>query len=717
VKILHVISWLAPRYGGPAVLLPDLCAALAGRDHDVEIVTTNADGRDRLQVPLGQPVAWGKATATFHAVSGPSRYLTSWSMLADLRHRVAAFDIVHIHTLYRFHGLAASAVARSHRVPYIIQAHGSLDPWHRRQKRRAKDLYHALIEDPIIRGASAMLCTSRREEHSIRDLGYAIPTWVIPIGIDTDELRIPGDPGFASGNGLGADARVVTFLGRITSKKGIPLLVESFRSTAAAFPRAHLVVAGPDDEGIGRGLMPTILEAGLADRVSFIGAVGGAEKRMLLQRSDVFVLPSADESFGVAVAEAMAVGSPVVVSPEVAIEDVVRSSGAGLVVERDPLAIANAVAAILSEPARATAMGDAGRRAVDERFSWPMVAAQTEAMYDAVLSASGRRASTSTAAEAFTSTPAAGGVPALRCPACGTALPPGAPNAAWACGTCGWTGSSVGGIPILLREPALAEHDELDHHRANVHREAQAAHFDRPGEEGFEIDRPHGTPRLYRFLVAEKFRRAVGPISPHLVGASALCVCGGSGMDAEFLERVGATVTTSDLSMGAATRAKARAERYGLGVQSVVADVEHLPFTDRSVDLVAVHDGLHHLPDPYAGLSEMARVARRWVVVTEPARASITRLAIRLGMALETEEAGNRVARLDPSEVAAFLRGHGYTVLRAERYAMYYPHHPGPVFGVLSRPVVYPFVRLAWRFTNALVGRFGNKMVVVAERL
>ena len=238
----------------------------------------------------------------------------------------------------------------------------------------------------------------------------------------------------------------------------------------------------------------------------------------------------------------------------------------------------------------------------------------------------------------------------------------------------------------------------------------------RPGEQAFEIARPHRTARLYRFLLAEKFHRSVGPIRPHLVGASALSVCGGSGMDAEFLARAGADVTTSDLSLGAALRASVRSARYGLGIRSIVADVENLPFSDHSMDLVAVHDGLHHLEDPYAGLAEMARVARRWVVVTEPARASITGLAIRLGLALETEEAGNRVARMKPSEVSAFLEARGFVVLRAERYAMYYPHHPGVLFDLLSQPIVFPIVRRGWRIANALGGRFGNKMVVVAER-
>lgn len=262
----------------------------------------------------------------------------------------------------------------------------------------------------------------------------------------------------------------------------------------------------------------------------------------------------------------------------------------------------------------------------------------------------------------------------------------------------------------------MAEHDEHGHDHRCGHKAAQAAHFDDAQDAAFEIERPDGAPRLYRFLIGEKFRRAMGPILPRLTGASALTVCGGSGMDAEFLARAGAMVTSSDLSSGAAAGARERSEKHAIGFRTIVADVEHLPYEDRSVDLVAVHDGLHHLVDPHVGLLEMARVARRWVVVSEPARASVTRLAVRLGLALETEEAGNRVARMDPKETGAFLEAHGFAVLRAERYAMYYPHHPGTAVRVLSGPFIFPLVTLGWRVANGLVGRWGNKMVVVAER-
>jgi glycosyltransferase involved in cell wall biosynthesis len=391
VRILHVIGSLAPRYGGPSGWVPQLAAQVAKRGHEVEIVTTNADVAGTLDVPLGRAIDWAGAPTTFHPLSTPRRFITSWSMLADLRRRVRACDVVHIHGLYRFHSIVASMVARRRQVPYVIQPHGALDPWHRGRGRRAKDLYHLLVEDPIIRGASAIVCTSGREEQSIRDLGYRGPTWVIPGAIDADALREPAAPSLLEQMGIHPDARVVTFLGRISAKKGVPLLVESFGQTAEEFPDAHLIIAGPDDEGIGQRLASLITQAGLADRVSFMGLVAGPEKRALLQRSDVFVLPSADESFGSAVVEAMAVGCPVIVSPQVAIEDVVRESGAGLVAERNVTDIARAVHAILADPGAALAMAEAGRRVVDSRFAWPTVADEFEAMYEAVIANQGRR--------------------------------------------------------------------------------------------------------------------------------------------------------------------------------------------------------------------------------------------------------------------------------------------------------------------------------------
>ncbi len=303
----------------------------------------------------------------------------------------------------------------------------------------------------------------------------------------------------------------------------------------------------------------------------------------------------------------------------------------------------------------------------------------------------------------------------LACPACHGDLR--AVDGHLACSSCGGAYPIVDGIPVFVATDS-ADHDELDHHGEghDRHKVAQAAFFDRDALAEFEIERPGGRPSLYRFLMHEKFRRGIEPLGRRLDGWTALTVCGGSGMDAEFLAAAGAATISSDLSLGAARRAAERARRHGVPILSIVADVERLPFRDRSVDLVYVHDGLHHLADPNLGLAEMTRVAGRAVSITEPARAAVTAVAVRLGVAQDREDSGNIVARLDPESVGASLRRSGFRVLRVSRYAMFYRHHPGRFFALFDRPLPLAIARFAWRSANLVLGRIGNKLAVVAER-
>ncbi len=291
--------------------------------------------------------------------------------------------------------------------------------------------------------------------------------------------------------------------------------------------------------------------------------------------------------------------------------------------------------------------------------------------------------------------------PLLHCVDCGGELALAETEAS--CTACGGAYPVENGIPVLVWGNA-------DHARR------QAAHFDEKEDAEFETTRPHGTARLYEWLIEEKFRRSVRGIRELVRGSTALSVCGGSGMDAELLARAGARVVSADISLGAARRARERARRYGFEITSVVADAESLPFVDCAFDLVYVHDGLHHLEHPEAGLAEMTRVARKVVSITEPARAAVTALAVRLGLALEREEAGNPVARLDLDEVAAALRGHGFRVVEAHRYGMYYRHRPGPASHLLSRPRLFPLATGLLTALNDAGGGIGNKLTVQAVR-
>ena len=147
-----------------------------------------------------------------------------------------------------------------------------------------------------------------------------------------------------------------------------------------------------------------------------------------------------------------------------------------------------------------------------------------------------------------------------------------------------------------------------------------------------------------------------------------------------------------------------------------MADAEHLPFADRSVDIVYVHDGLHHLSDPLVGLAEMCRVARTCVMVTEPSRAAVTDIAVRLGIALEEEDAGNRVERVAAGDIAACLIDNGMDVVGIDRYAMYYQHEPGPWMRFFSRRRSFWAACAAVTTFNGVLGSIGNKLAVRAVR-
>lgn len=295
----------------------------------------------------------------------------------------------------------------------------------------------------------------------------------------------------------------------------------------------------------------------------------------------------------------------------------------------------------------------------------------------------------------------------LVCPACHGDLRWSAETIR--CETCRSSYERTEGIPVFTRLDRTA--DDAD----TVHKLSQIDFFDSESAE-WEIGRPVGAPQLYGWLLGEKFRRSVQGLEPLLAGATVLTVCGGSGMDAEFLARCGSHVITSDISVHAALRARERAKRHGVDIQPIVADVEHLPFADRSVDVTYVHDGLHHLRDPLRGLTEMTRVAGAAVSVTEPARAAMTALAVRVGIALEEEEAGNRVERLGEESVARTLREAGLRIVGSGRYGMYYQHEPGPAMRLFSRRRAVGPACLAINTFNASFGALGNKLSVRARR-
>jgi glycosyltransferase involved in cell wall biosynthesis len=174
-------------------------------------------------------------------------------------------------------------------------------------------------------------------------------------------------------------------LGRINWKKGLDRLIRAWQQV----PDLTLIIAGNDDEGYQKDLQALVHGIDIANRVHFIGPVSDENKWAVYERAEMFVLSSYSENFGNVVAEAMAMGCPVVVTPEVGLAQFVAEARAGIVTDGDPMSLSAAVQKLHGDAPLRKSMGVAGRLAVEKSLSWGGIALQLEAVYDDIIASSG----------------------------------------------------------------------------------------------------------------------------------------------------------------------------------------------------------------------------------------------------------------------------------------------------------------------------------------
>jgi glycosyltransferase involved in cell wall biosynthesis/ubiquinone/menaquinone biosynthesis C-methylase UbiE/uncharacterized protein YbaR (Trm112 family) len=509
--------------------------------------------------------------------------------------------------------------------------------------------------------------------------------------------------------GLGENDIVIGNVANLSPMKDHGNFVRAAAILHGRHPETRFVILGAQYEHR-RKYVEAILEdaagLGLELGTTLILCEPGDRVADLAPAFDIFWLTSRPASEGVstAVGEAMALELPVVATNVGSVREGVDDGVTGVLVPpQDPQALAEATMPLVVDNDLRRRFGSEGRRRAERLFSLEACAsAHVTACERAVARARIRSATRLSMTPGVTGLRLPELISLVACPACRGELE--SHNSGLRCGNCSAAYDVVDEIPILVPPT-----------NGDGHKHQQADFFDSADEE-YEVSRPHGTDALYRWLIGEKFRRSLAAADVLQTGEIALTVCGGSGMDAEFLARAGARVIASDLSLESARRVRKRAELHGLPIFPIVADVEALPFRDRSVDLVYVHDGLHHLEMPLRGLDEMLRTARRAVSVNEPARAQATLLAARIGLAEHYEEAGNFIARVDPVEIEAVVRRAGFEVVKSERYAMLYRHVPGKVSRLLSTPGLFGVTRGGLRTFNAVAGAQGNKMTLQAVR-
>ncbi|MCD6400840.1 MAG: glycosyltransferase, partial [Anaerolineales bacterium] len=354
----------------------------------VKVLTTNANGKDNLDIPPGKSVLVGGVPTEYHPLSPfpTRRYFYSTSLKKAINKHIHSFDIVHIQGTFTYPTLVAARLAWLAGKPFIISPRGGWDPWSLRQKWFKKKVYLELLEMRWINRASAIHYTTVAERELATKLGLKPHSFVIPNAIWLDPLDSKDAPmAFRKRWNIPLDAPVVLFLSRIHPMKGLDILLPAFARLHQTLPEAYLIIAGPDSEGFRARYKKMVFDFKLNQRIIWTGLVSGSEKTACYHAADIFVLPSYRENFGLVVAEAMFCHLPVLIAPGVNLADLVHRHQAGEVISQDVGTWALKIEEWLQDRSRCKSAGQKGYKVASKNFSIEAVGKAMFTRYERIL--------------------------------------------------------------------------------------------------------------------------------------------------------------------------------------------------------------------------------------------------------------------------------------------------------------------------------------------
>jgi glycosyltransferase involved in cell wall biosynthesis len=385
MKILQVVPAIGSTYGGPSIAVLSLSNALGQIGIEVDIVTTNVNGAQTLEVPLQTWLQGEHYRIQYFPCWYLQDYKISSAMGNWLADRVCDYDVVNTHAIFSYTTFPAYRACQRHNIPYVMHPHGMLENWALNYKSWKKKPYYNLIEKPAIAQASVIRVLAQSEAESLQYLNLGTPLAHVPNGIcRSDFEKMPDrqefDRAFPETNGK----TLILFLGRIDPKKGLDLLAKAFARIRQQFPNAHLVLAGPDNIGFQPIAKSYFTEVNCLDAVTFTGILTGSLKYSALAAATIYTAPSYSEGFSMSVLEGMAARLPCVITTGCNFPEA-EAANVAHVVAIDVAAITKALIYCLHDAEAAQVMGQRAREFVFEHYSWEAIALQMQQVYENIL--------------------------------------------------------------------------------------------------------------------------------------------------------------------------------------------------------------------------------------------------------------------------------------------------------------------------------------------
>ena len=328
MRVLQIMSSVSVGLGGVLEGVRMLSEEWISAGHQVEIATLDPPGfADAAAFPV-----------TVHTL-GPSfsKWAYSPAFYPWLRDHHSEYDIIVVHGLWQYHTYASWRALHGQPTPYVAFTHGMLDPYFRKRfpfKHLKKWLVWPWSDYRLLRDAKSVMFTCEEEKELARKSFPLYKANEKVVGYGTESSPYPLDAAkeaflyhFPQLRGR----RLLTFMGRLNPKKACDILIEAFAHTLAKDPQWHLLMAGPDLDGWEKDLRKIARQLKIEDRITWAGMLRNELKWGSIAASELLILPSHQENFGVVIAEALSCGVPVILSDRVNIWREISASGAGLV--------------------------------------------------------------------------------------------------------------------------------------------------------------------------------------------------------------------------------------------------------------------------------------------------------------------------------------------------------------------------------------------------
>lgn len=347
MRVLHVTPYMSPVFGGPPEVVKAMVRASLSHGHEVLVLSTliGLNGNTGGEVNSS---SFDDKTYRLFSTSFFNWWFYSRDLNNELKKLSNSIDLVHLHIPFTGPFYFAAKWAIKNNIPYVISAHGMLDSWSMNHKKFKKWLYYNLIERKTLKKSLKIHVTSLLEKNEIERLGLSVPLEIIclPVcyGSEESELKLQDNSNFVYD-----EVPHILFIGRLHHVKGIPYLLKALSNLRQRGKILTLDLAGAGDPAYVQQIKELINRLGLDSWVILHRHVDGAQKDILYKKASVFVLPSLHENFGLAAAEAMLAGLPVVVTDRVGLAVDVLKFEAGIVVPAcDIDSLANAIDKVIS---------------------------------------------------------------------------------------------------------------------------------------------------------------------------------------------------------------------------------------------------------------------------------------------------------------------------------------------------------------------------------